>query len=196
MSTLITLTPAGLVQVRPLPVGAFRPAPEPRPLPDLAALNAGQGDSRSKIRPNVAWPDSPSVTASEHGPLLRPADLATATGRGLEVVVMPQEDPAVLAPVLDRIGLIALEFPRFSDGRSSSSAVLLRERLGYRGPLRAVGDVLIDQLYALAQVGFDQFALRGDQDPSLAAAALTTFPFSPQAVLAQRRVPPVKAQAA
>lgn len=196
MSTLITLTLAGSVQRRQLPEGGFRPAPEPRPLPDLAALNAGQGDSRSKIRPNVAWPDSPSVSLTEKGPLLRLADLGTAAGRGLQVVLMPQEDPNDLAPFIDWISLIALEFPRFSDGRSSSSAVLVRERLGYRGPLRAVGDVLIDQLYALAQVGFDQFALRGDQDPSLAATALKTFPFSPQALLAQRRVRPQTAHAA
>ena len=69
-------------------------------------------------------------------------------------------DPAALAPDLARLGLIAVRFASFTDGRGYSIARLLRERHGYRGELRAIGDVLRDQLYYLSRCGFDAFALR------------------------------------
>ena len=56
--------------------------------------------------------------------------------------------------------LVALEFPKFTDGRAYSQARLLRERYGYRGEIRAVGDVLRDQLRFMARSGFDAFELR------------------------------------
>ncbi len=58
---------------------------------------------------------------------------------------------------VNRFGLIALNFPKFSDGRAYSQARLLRERLGYRGTLRATGNVLLDQLMFMLRSGFDQF---------------------------------------
>jgi uncharacterized protein (DUF934 family) len=61
--------------------------------------------------------------------------------------------------------LIAVRFPKFGDGRGYSIARLLRERYGYRGELRAVGDVLRDQLLFMKRSGFDSFSLREDQDP-------------------------------
>ena len=54
--------------------------------------------------------------------------------------------------------MIAIDFPKFTDGRGYSIARLLRERYGYRGELRAIGDIQRDQLYYLRQVGFDAFA--------------------------------------
>jgi uncharacterized protein (DUF934 family) len=60
---------------------------------------------------------------------------------------------------LDRIALIAVAFPAFNDGRGFSHATLLRERLGYSGELRAVGDVLIDQVPLMLRTGFDSFAV-------------------------------------
>jgi uncharacterized protein (DUF934 family) len=71
--------------------------------------------------------------------------------------------------------LIAVRFPVFSDGRGYSVARLLRERHGYRGEVRAVGDVLHDTLFDLARCGFDAFALRADQDPAAALAAFDGF---------------------
>ena len=65
-----------------------------------------------------------------------------------------------------------VNFPQFTDGRGYSIARLLRERYGWRGELRAIGDVLRDQLFYLSRCGFDAFALRDDQDPH---AALTAF---------------------
>lgn len=75
------------------------------------------------------------------------------------VLLGPFDDPLKLEPLLDRIEIIALTFPAFSDGRAFSQATLLRERLGYTGELRAVGDVLIDPLVLMLRTGFDSFAV-------------------------------------
>jgi phosphoadenosine phosphosulfate reductase len=64
-----------------------------------------------------------------------------------------------LADDLARFALIALDFPKFSDGRAYSTARLLREKFGYRGELRAVGNVLSDQIPFMRRVGFDAFAV-------------------------------------
>lgn len=76
--------------------------------------------------------------------------------------------------------IIAVHFPKFSDGRGYSTARLLRERHQYRGELRAIGDVLIDQLFFMKRVGFDSYALRDDQDRDDALAAFKTFTVSYQ----------------
>ena len=71
---------------------------------------------------------------------------------------------AELAPWLDRLALVALVFPSFRDGRAYSQARLLRERHGFRGELRATGDVLRDQFLFLVRAGFDAFEVRKDAD--------------------------------
>lgn len=71
--------------------------------------------------------------------------------------------------------VIAVDFPIFRDGRGFSSAALLRDRLGWKGELRAIGDVLIDQLLQLSRVGFDSFSMRNDQDPEIALKQFTSF---------------------
>ena len=81
------------------------------------------------------------------------------------------DGPEAIAADLDRLALVAVHFPRFSDGRGLSTARLLRERYGYEGEVRAVGDVLRDQLAFLERCGFDAFALRTDQDAQAALAA-------------------------
>jgi uncharacterized protein (DUF934 family) len=91
------------------------------------------------------------------------------------VVLSPGNDPATLAGDLDRLELIAVEFPTFNDGRGFSIARLLRERLHYRGELRAVGDIMRDQMFYLARCGFDSFALRDDQDVEQSVRALADF---------------------
>ena len=75
----------------------------------------------------------------------------------LGVEVAAGEPVDVLKPFLARLALIAIEFPRFSDGRGYSAARLLRERLGYRGELRAIGDVLADQIALMRRCGIDSF---------------------------------------
>ena len=85
------------------------------------------------------------------------------------------EAPAALADDLAQLQVIALDFPKFTDGRAYSSARLLRERYAYRGELRAIGDVLHDQLFYMQRCGFDAFALRADKDPHAALAGLRVF---------------------
>jgi uncharacterized protein (DUF934 family) len=76
--------------------------------------------------------------------------------------------------------LIAIDFPKFTDGRGYSIARLLRERYGYGGQVRAVGDVLIDQLFYMSRCGFDAFSLREDQVVEDALHALDSFSLSYQ----------------
>ncbi|WP_163272399.1 DUF934 domain-containing protein [Chelativorans alearense] len=75
----------------------------------------------------------------------------------LGVEVLPGETVDLLLPFLDRLPLVALAFPAFNDGRSYSKAELLRSRHGYRGELRATGDVLIDQIPHMLRCGFSSF---------------------------------------
>lgn len=91
------------------------------------------------------------------------------------VWLQSHETPAPLAADLSKLPLIALDFPVFSDGRAYSSARELRQNMGFEGELRAIGDVLRDQLFYMARCGFDAFALRDDQDPETAIGALKDF---------------------
>jgi len=96
-------------------------------------------------------------------------------GERVGVCLEPADDPAEIASDLDRLQLVAINFPKFADGRGYSSAVLLRTRHGYRGELRAIGDVGRDQLFYLKRSGFDAFALAPHRDPHAAAASLGDF---------------------
>jgi uncharacterized protein (DUF934 family) len=80
-------------------------------------------------------------------------------------------DPADIAGDLEHLALVAVRFESFTDGRGYSIGRLLRERYGWRGELRAIGDVQRDQLYYLMRCGFNAFALRVDDVES----ALTAF---------------------
>ena len=71
---------------------------------------------------------------------------------------------AELAPYLDWVALVALVFPTFRDGRAYSQARLLRERYGYRGELRATGQVLRDQFLFMQRAGFDAFEVKKESD--------------------------------
>jgi uncharacterized protein (DUF934 family) len=94
---------------------------------------------------------------------------------GAALRLEPHEDPAAVAERLGGATRIEVHFPKFTDGRGHSIARLLRERLGYRGELRAVGDVPGDQLHYLARCGFDAFLLRDGEDAEGALAALAGF---------------------
>lgn len=91
----------------------------------------------------------------------------------------PDDEPEAVLPWLADIPLIAIRFPVFTDGRGYSLARLLRSRHGYTGELRAVGDVLRDQLYFLQRCGFDAFQLRADQSPEEALAAFQDYSWAP-----------------
>ena len=105
--------------------------------------------------------------------LADPGALAALPRFGL--VLAPDDSAEAAAPLLTRAALVAVEFPAFADGRGYSTAVLLRTRLNWRGDLRAVGDVLYDQLHYLRRVGFTSFAVRADRSAAAALAAFDEF---------------------
>ena len=82
---------------------------------------------------------------------------------------------------LAKFSVIAVDFPRFADGRGYSIAYHLRTRLGYHGELRAIGDVLRDQMFYMQRVGFDAFSPRSDKDIHEALKGLSDFSFGYQA---------------
>jgi uncharacterized protein (DUF934 family) len=105
----------------------------------------------------------------------RDRELLLGAGARIGVRLAPDCDLAVLAGDLAHIELIALEFPKFTDGRAISLARLLRSRYGFGGEIRAVGDVLRDQLQFMERCGFDAFELRADQDARAALDSLCDF---------------------
>jgi len=111
--------------------------------------------------------------------------LARAAPVGVQLAA--NEGPEALAADLGRLALVAVHFPKFADGRGFSTARLLRERHGYAGEIRAVGDVLVDQLLFLERCGFDSFALRDDQDPAAALAAFAALGDAYQGTVAEPR---------
>ena len=82
---------------------------------------------------------------------------------------------AELAPWLGHLALVALQFPKFRDGRAYSQARLLRETYGFRGTLRATGDVLRDQFHFLIRAGFDSFEVKKAADASAFAQAASRY---------------------
>jgi uncharacterized protein (DUF934 family) len=80
-----------------------------------------------------------------------------------------------LVPHLDRLAVIALVFPTFRDGRAYSQARLLRERHGYRGELRATGQVLRDQFVFMLRAGFDAFEVKKQSDAEVFATAAKRY---------------------
>lgn len=82
---------------------------------------------------------------------------------------------------LDKFAVIAVDFPRFADGRGYSIAYHLRTRFGYQGELRAIGDVLRDQIFYMQRVGFDAFVPRADKNPDDVLKGLSDFSVTYQA---------------
>lgn len=101
---------------------------------------------------------------------------AHSTGAGGQngIELSNDSDPRELN--LENVHRVDLHFPKFSDGRAFSQAFLLRCRLGFKGEIRATGDVLIDQLVQMRRSGFDAAVLRADQNPSYVQAQFDRFP--------------------
>ncbi len=102
------------------------------------------------------------------------AQLLVRPGR-LGVWLDASEDPGAIANDLRLFGVVAVNFPKFTDGRGYSIGRLLRERYGWKGELRAVGEVLRDQVYDLSRCGFDAFVLREGEDLQAALGAFGDF---------------------
>ncbi len=94
---------------------------------------------------------------------------------GRVAVVLHSDERPEQIEGLERLQLIAIDFPKFVDGRGYTSARLLRERLGFKGELRAVGEVLRDQLFYMHRCGIDSFALKAGKDIEGALAAYDDF---------------------
>ncbi|WP_028100314.1 DUF934 domain-containing protein [Pseudoduganella violaceinigra] len=104
----------------------------------------------------------------------------------IAVWLAPDEDPVALREDLPRLALVAIDFPKFTDGRGYSHAWNLRSRLGWTGELRAIGDVLRDQLFSMQRVGFDAYDTRPDRSIEDALLGLTVFSETYQASVDQR----------
>ena len=84
-------------------------------------------------------------------------------------------DPLAIEVCLDDVDRIDLDFPKFTDGRAFSQAFLLRRRLGFKGDIRATGDVLIDQLVQMQRTGFTSAVLKEGVDASAAQRQFDRF---------------------
>ena len=105
---------------------------------------------------------------------------------GLGVWLDAGEEIEEIADQLDNFQVIALNFPAFTDGRHCSTAYLLRNRYGYKGEVRAIGDVLVDQLHYMSRCGISAFALRDDQYVEDALHALSSFSVNYQTSVDQK----------
>ncbi|MDE1182935.1 DUF934 domain-containing protein [Paraburkholderia sp.] len=133
-------------------------AAEDGTFPDVAALPAGK-----VIVPFALWKAERDALVASRG--------AAEIGVWLE----PDAEPADVVADFDTVALIAVDFPVFRDGRGYSIGRLLRERYGYKGELRAIGDVLRDQVTFMFRCGFDAYAVRADRDINDALKAFDDF---------------------
>lgn len=104
---------------------------------------------------------------------LIPADAAVA---GDDKVVQLANDADPLEVSLEGVDRVELHFPKFSDGRAFSQAILLRRRLRFAGDIRATGDVLVDQLVQMQRTGFSSAVLRADQDTAHVQRQFERYP--------------------
>ena len=131
-------------------------------------------DQYLRIADEASVPDAGAVLVSAARFLADPD--AFRARQGATGVVWPNNRPvAELAPYLGRIATVALVFPGFRDGRGYSQARILRERYGYKGELRATGQVLRDQFLLLLRAGFDSFDVTKDADAIAFADSIRRF---------------------
>lgn len=114
-------------------------------------------------------PDIPAIVSLTRFKAERDALLRAHADLGVRLE--PGETPDAIADDLDRLSVVALDFPSFTDGRAYSYARLLRERYGYKGEVRAVGNVLRDQYLFMARAGFDAFEVRQGESAEAFLAA-------------------------
>jgi uncharacterized protein (DUF934 family) len=136
-------------------------------------------DGWTLLAPDAPIPPSGDVIVSLAQWAAHDAAASERSGQ-LGLVLQSDELPEQI-PNLERLPLIAIDFPKFGDGRGYTSARLLRQRFGYKGELRAVGDVLRDQLFYMARCGIDSFALKAGKDIEGALAAFDDFSVAYQA---------------
>jgi uncharacterized protein (DUF934 family) len=101
--------------------------------------------------------------------------LAKRTGGKLGIQLRSNQEAKEAAEFLPEVALVALEFPGFKDGRHYTTARLLRERFGFKGEIRAVGDVMRDQLFYMTRCGFDAFELKSTKSLEEALGAFNEY---------------------
>lgn len=127
-----------------------------------------------KITADDSIPDSGNILVSvERWQAERDALLARSGGLGL--ILEPGQEPNEFAEDLPHFQVVAIHFPVFRDGRGFSYGRELRTRLGYKGEIRAIGDVLQDQLFYLQRCGFDAFEMPATRDLEEALAGFKVF---------------------
>jgi len=141
----------------------------------------------------IAEGETPETVALPAGDVIFP--LAVWQARKAEIIschkrigllLQPDERVEDVAADLDYFVVIAVNFPKFVDGRGYSTASLLRQRYHYQGEVRAVGDVLHDQLFYMQRVGFDSYALKDGKNAVYAIeAGFRTFSDAYQASTTQ-----------
>lgn len=147
--------------------------------PNLIRHGRVEHDTWQVLRPEAG--EAAETVAVPNGPVLVPLTVwqaqrdALASRDDVGVWLAGTDEPAALAPDFDKLALIAVDFPKFVDGRGYSVAALLRRRLGWTGELRAIGQVLHDQLFYMTRVGFDSLALAAGVSAEYALNALRQF---------------------
>ena len=154
-------------------------------MPQLIKHGAIVEDRWALLREAAAASDVPAGEVIVPLALWRAERDALRARGAVGVWLGPDDDPDLLAGDVDALPLVAVDFPQFTDGRGYSTARLLREKYGFRGELRAIGDVLRDQLYYLVQCGFDAFAVRADRSVEDALQGLADFSDNYQATVAR-----------
>ena len=141
-------------------------------------LELGEGGDRNGNSPSI--PAEGDVIVPLQSWLARHDALAVRLGK-TGVWLDGKDSVESIAADLRRLPLIALRFPAFTDGRAYSTARLLRERYGYMGEIRAIGDVGRDHLLNMQRCGIDAFALREGEDVESALQAFDELPQTYQA---------------
>lgn len=136
---------------------------------DWGLLRLDEGDTAD----SVTVPAGKAIVPLAVWQAQRAALLARLPAIG--VWLASDERPEALAADAALLPLIAIEFPKFTDGRGYSIAYNLRARLGFKGRLRAIGDVLRDQLFSMQRVGFNEYATRPDRSIHDALKGLSVF---------------------
>ncbi|MRW86199.1 DUF934 domain-containing protein [Pseudoduganella sp. FT26W] len=142
-----------------------------------------------------APPHDPATVSVPAGKFIVPQSLwlvqrdvlaARSDAGEIGVWIASDERPEAIKDDLSRFPVVAVDFPKFTDGRGYSIAYNLRTRLGWTGELRAIGDVLRDQLFSMQRVGFNAYSVRSDRDVHDALKGLSDFSETYQASVDQK----------
>jgi uncharacterized protein (DUF934 family) len=132
------------------------------------------GDAFAHVADDAPIPDNGAIMIPA-ARFLEDAELLSRRNAPTGVIWPNNRDVEDLVPYLDRLAAVALVFPSFRDGRAYSQARLLRERHGFRGELRATGQVLRDQFVFMLRAGFDAFEVKKESDAEAFATAAKRY---------------------